>query len=150
MSARSASETSQTAAETNVEDGISDFPPPLAIPKGVQVCSKMLWRVGIRRDSSAWALTQTPTTLRELGILTGSLLFIHHHSSDRLSQFQLGAHLFNLRGLALYYCRETRNRTFQVRDPLLLLLKFIEARMRLGALGSAHSYLPTGTDKGRA
>ena len=68
--------------------------------------------------------------------LTRSLLFIHHHSSGRLSQFQLGAHLLNLRGLVFYCCRETRNRGFQFRDPLLLLLEFIECRLVLGALRS--------------
>ena len=80
-----------------------------------------------------------------------SLLFIHHHSSGRLSQFQLGAHLLNLRGLVFYCCRETRNRGFQFRDPLLLLLEFIEFRLGLGALGTAYSHLlPTGIDKARA
>ena len=40
---------------------------------------------------------------------------------------------------------------FQFRDPLLLLLEFIEARLGLGALGSAYSQLlPTGIDKARA
>jgi len=69
--------------------------------------------------------------------LRRSLLFIHHHSSRRLSQFQLGAHLLNLRGLVFYCCHETRDRGFQFRDPLLLLLKFIERRLGLGTLGSA-------------
>ena len=55
-----------------------------------------------------------------------------------------GAHL-------LYCCRETRNRGFQFRDPLLLLLEFIEARLRLGAPGTAYSHLlPTGIHRGRA
>ena len=94
---------------------------------------------------------QAPEKLCEPEILTRSLLFIHHHSSGRLSQFQPGAHLLNLRGLVFYCCRETRNRGFQFRDPLLLLLEFIECRLVLGALRSAYSHLlPTGIDKVRA
>ena len=63
----------------------------------------------------------------------------------------LGAHLLNLRGLVFYCCRETRNRGFQFRDPLLLLLKFIECRLVLGALRTAYSQLlPTCIDKAGA
>ena len=46
----------------------------------------------------------------ELEILTRSLCFVYHHSWGGLSQFDLGAHLLNLRGLVFYCCRETRNR----------------------------------------
>jgi len=94
---------------------------------------------------------QAPYKLCELKILRRPLLFVHDHSLDRLSQFQSGAHLLNLRGLVFDCCRETRNRAFQVRDPLLLFLEFFEARLGLGALGSAYSHLlPTGIGKGRA
>ena len=104
-----------------------------------------------KRKSGDGFTSPVRSDFRELEILTRSLLFIHHHSSGRLSQFQLGAHLLNLRGLVFYCCRETRNRGFQFRDPLLLLLKFIECRLVLGALGSAYSHLlPTGIDKARA
>ena len=39
----------------------------------------------------------------------GRLLSVHHHSSGRLLQFQLGAHLLNLRSLIFYCC--TRHAT---------------------------------------
>jgi hypothetical protein len=78
-------------------------------------------------------------------------MFIRYYSSSRLSQFQLSAHLLNLRGLAFYCRRETRNQGFQVRDPLLLLFDLIEARMRSRTLGTAYSHLvPTGIDKAGA
>ena len=80
---------------------------------------------------------QAAYKLCELEILTRSLFFVYHHSWGGLSQFDLGAHLLNLRGLVFYCCRETRNRAFQVRDPLLLFLEFFEARLGLGTLGSA-------------
>src|SRR5258708_29293914 len=119
-------------------------------PKVCKCDSHMSWRVGVRRGSSAWARTQTPTTLCEPGILTGSLRLIRHHSSGRRSQFQLGAHLLNLRGLVFYCCYETRNRAFQFRDPLLLFLEFIDFHLRLGALVTAYSHLLlTGIDRSR-
>lgn len=78
-------------------------------------------------------------------------MFVHHHAPARLSQFQLGAHLLNLSGLFFYRCRETRNGVFQFRDPLLLLLEFIDCRLVLRALRIAHSqFLPTRVDQHRA
>src|SRR5438874_13625441 len=89
-------------------------------PKVCKCVPRCYGRVGVRCDPSAWPLTQTATKLCEPGILTGLLLFIYHHSSNRLSQFQLGAHLLNLRGLVFYCCYETGNRALLLRHPLLL------------------------------
>ena len=71
----------------------------------------------------------------------GRLLSVHHHSSGRLLQFQLGAHLLNLRSLIFYCCHESRNRGFQFRDRLLLFLEFFEACLGLGAVRTAYSHL---------
>ena len=46
-----------------------------------------------------------------------------------------------MRHLIFYCCYETRNRGFQFRDPLLLVLEFIDFHVRLGALGTACSQL---------
>ena len=47
------------------------------------------------------------------------------------AQFKLGAHFLDLRGLLFYRCRETRNRAFQFREPLLLFAQFIEHGLAL-------------------
>src|SRR5919106_5308519 len=77
-------------------------------------------------------------------------MFVHHHSPGRLSQFQLGTNLLDLRGLLFYCCREARNCAFQFRDPLLLVLEFIDSHLRMDALWSAYSQLlEAAVDKGR-
>lgn len=58
----------------------------------------------VRRDTHAWRLTQAPYNCANLGFLRRSLFFIRYHSLGRLLQFQLGAHLLNLRRLVFYCC----------------------------------------------
>jgi hypothetical protein len=97
------------------------------------------------RLTTSGLTSATSSATNQPGILTRSLLSIYYDSSGRLSHFQLSANLLNLRGLIFYRCCETRNRSFQFRDPLLLFLEIIEVHLGFGALGIAHSkLLPAG------
>src|SRR5438874_3670449 len=69
---------------------------------------------------------------------------------SRSGPFLLRPYSLDLCGLLFYCRRETRHRVFQFRDPLLLLLEFIDLRLGLGALMTAYFQLrPTCIDQHR-